>query len=62
MSRKIYCSECKTFLGEIRDAKLKKNMACLCSKCESARKLMKTAVGIKGNSNPLGDMFGGMFK
>ena len=62
MARKIYCSECKTPLGEVRDAKLKKGMVHLCSKCESARKLLKAAAGIKGGSNPMADMFGGMFK
>lgn len=60
MARKIFCSECKTYLGEIRDAKLKKDMAHLCAKCESARRLMKTAMGTK--DNPLKDLFGDLFK
>ena len=55
--RKIYCSECKAYLGEIRDAKLKKGMAHLCSKCESARKLMKTTSG--PGKNPYEKMFDG---
>jgi len=39
--KKIYCSECKTYLGVIRDAKLKKGMVYLCATCESARKLSR---------------------
>ena len=37
----IYCAQCKTYLGVIRDAKLKKGMVCLCAICESARKLSR---------------------
>jgi len=37
----IYCSECRTYLGIIRDGKLKKGLAFLCATCEAARKLSK---------------------
>jgi len=56
----IRCTECKTYLGDIEKAKLKKGMVYLCGKCESARKLMKTAK--IAASNPLDDFLGGIFR
>ena len=35
MSKTIKCSLCGAYLGEIRDAKLAKEMAFLCKKCNS---------------------------
>jgi phage FluMu protein Com len=52
----IHCSECKTLLGEIRDATLKKNMAFLCPTCESARTLSRPA------KTDIPDFFKGIFK
>jgi predicted SprT family Zn-dependent metalloprotease len=31
---KIYCAKCRKYLGEIRDAKLRKGTAYLCAECE----------------------------
>ena len=33
----IYCSECGTYCGEIRDAKLRKNLKFVCNGCHTAR-------------------------
>jgi hypothetical protein len=33
MSRQIYCIKCKKYLGEIRDAKLHKEINYICKKC-----------------------------
>ena len=55
--RKIHCSECKTHLGEIKDARLKKGIAYLCAKCETARNLMKAAKTARNANNPLGNIF-----
>ena len=60
MIRKIYCAECTTYLGEIRDATLKKGMIYLCIKCEETRNLLKATIGRKGN-NPVMDMFTDIF-
>lgn len=41
--RKIYCADkdCGIYLGEIRDATLRKNMHFLCDKCETKRLALK---------------------
>jgi len=36
--RKIFCTECDKYLGEIRDAKLLKGIKFLCPKCDYSRK------------------------
>jgi hypothetical protein len=33
MPRKIYCAKCGFYLGEIRDAKLRKGTVFICVKC-----------------------------
>lgn len=37
MERKIYCTNCNTYLGVIRDATLRKGIAHLCFGCECER-------------------------
>ena len=37
MTRKIKCAGCNDYMGEIRDATLKKGMVVLCSDCEKSR-------------------------
>jgi hypothetical protein len=36
--RKIYCYTCKEFLGEIRDATLRKDIKYQCGKCATPKK------------------------
>lgn len=33
MARQIHCKKCSCYLGEIRDAKLKKGIVNICGKC-----------------------------
>ncbi|MEA1980838.1 MAG: hypothetical protein U9N54_07690 [candidate division Zixibacteria bacterium] len=65
-SKKIYCSACQLYLGEIKLAKLRKNISYLCEQCESDRyanfKTSKTNKPSKTNGNTLDDFFGGVFK
>jgi len=35
--RKILCKGCSKYMGEIRDAKLRKGITYLCSECETKR-------------------------
>ena len=35
MKRKIHCEDCKTYLGEIRDATLRRNIKHYCHECSS---------------------------
>ncbi len=42
MARDIHCVDCGTYLGEIRDAKLKKNISHICSSCTNIRKQHRT--------------------
>ena len=39
---KIYCNGCGVYLGEIRDAKLRKNIVHLCKDCFSTYRLKMT--------------------
>lgn len=45
MAREIYCADCKRFVGEIRDARLMKGLAFVCSPCEAIRSAAKTKPG-----------------
>ncbi len=60
-SRKIYCKPCRKYLGEIRDATLRKEIVFLCSNCETKR-LASGLANKTGNKNPIGGVFGGIFK
>lgn len=60
-SKKIYCTGCNTYLGIIREATLRKDVHCLCKKCEVKR----LALEMQRNSRPsvdMGEIFGGIFK
>lgn len=62
---KITCSSCATSLGEIRDAKLKKNMSYLCHPCEEKRRSNASRLRlIQGGKsrNPINDLFDGFLK
>ena len=56
---KIYCKGCKIYLGEIRDAKLRKHTVFLCDKCEIKRYASDLAEKTK-KKNPLEDLFRGI--
>ena len=43
--KKIYCQDCKAYLGEIREATLKKGMVFLCRNCELKRRVSKADIG-----------------
>ncbi len=66
--RKIYCSDkdCGIYLGEIRDATLRKNIHHLCNKCETKRLALKMRYQKPPGSSDfpnMGDMFDtGFFK
>jgi len=48
--RKIYCQKCKKYLGEIRDAKLRKDIAFLCKDCETQRMALELRFSKTTNS------------
>ena len=56
---KVYCYLCHLYLGEIRDAKLKKEISYLCKDCVSIIKLKFTNTQTPSN---VSDLFGGIFK
>jgi hypothetical protein len=63
-TRRIICSGCNTFLGEIWDAKLKKNMVHLCEVCEKKRVAANNyirTVGRKNTNSPVSDLMDGLF-
>ena len=60
-SRKIYCKPCRKYLGEIRDATLHKKIVFLCGDCETKR-LSLELMNKTDNKNPIGGIFGGIFK
>ena len=55
----IHCSKCSIYLGEIRDAKLRKNISFLCNACETSRVALEMKE-TTGYSKP--DVFGDIFK
>lgn len=50
--RKIFCTGCDKYLGEIRDAKLLKDIKFLCPKCDDRRK----------TSSECGNIFNTLFR
>lgn len=70
MSRKIHCSRCKKYVGEIRDAKLIKDLSHTCKSCqqdlvalELAYKYQQDKKGedLFGGDDIFGDTFGDIF-
>ena len=62
-SRKINCKSCKTYLGEIRDAKLKKGISYLCRSCENKRKIAFSRSHMKGaDKHDIPDFMKGLFR
>lgn len=57
MARKLNCAGCGAYMGEVRDASLRKDLVCHCEKC--VREL-KAKAGIRQAANQ-GKPFGGMF-
>ena len=63
MSKKISCSCCSKYLGEIRDARLRKGIYHLCGDCEIKRKAAyrhMRALGQTVKSNQISDLFKGL--
>ncbi len=60
MKKTIYCKGCNTYLGEIRDAKLKKGIVYLCSNCDTKR--IASDLGKKEKPIDYMDLFGDIFK
>ena len=65
MSREIHCVKCGKYLGEIRDAKLRKNIHFICDDCNTRRlalELKETIGGGNTGYDPMDvmkDIFGG---
>lgn len=60
----IRCTFCNKYLGEIRDAKLRKGMGHVCDTCIDSVKTQQASKSfddIYKQSNPLEDIFGGIF-
>lgn len=45
---KVYCCDCQTFCGDIRDAKLRKNLRFICDRCHSSRESVDVPDFLKG--------------
>lgn len=41
MSKKLFCESCRKYLGEIRDAKLHKDIKYLCKSCNTQRESLE---------------------
>ena len=64
--RNINCSRCKTHLGTIRDAKLKKGMAHMCGDCNTALAALEMSHKMSqdkayDHTDMFGDVFGDIF-
>jgi RNase P subunit RPR2 len=58
MARHVYCSKCNVYLGEIRDARLRKDIVMLCGKCNAKMKAQESV----GNYGDVPDFLKGLFK
>ena len=58
--KKIYCTECNSYLGIIRDAKLRKDIKFLCKNCETKRIALE--LQRKTGGSGMEKLFGGLFK
>lgn len=54
MARTIHCNGCGAYLGEIRDARLRKDMVCYCQLCATERESRPQANPYSG---PMGELF-----
>lgn len=61
MAREIECCRCHTYLGEIRDAKLKKGIVYMCDGCITAYRALELAHQTGAERSPYGDLFNGAF-
>lgn len=58
--RKIYCV-CGKYMGEIRDATLRKGLMYLCPTCDKKRRAAEVAERFRPQSNPVGDFMEAVF-
>jgi len=61
MSREIRCFRCTTYLGEVRDAKLKKGMNHICGDCTTALQALEMSHRMDDGKSTYGNIFGDVF-
>lgn len=61
MSIQVKCKKCSVFLGEIRDAKLHKDIIYLCKNCNTQREALELRYRNKDTEGSFGGMFGDIF-
>lgn len=62
MARTIHCQDCNKYLGEIRDAKLRKGIRHYCEDCDRRNRAARRLSEAAGQGrNPLGDMLAGIW-
>lgn len=59
---KIYCIKCNLYLGNIRDAKLRKDIKYLCEKCNIQREALELKYNNQKESNSFDQYFRDIFK
>jgi hypothetical protein len=63
MAKKIYCAHCNCYLGEITQAKIKKNVNYLCEKCANLASIAKSKMQTNPKVKIDGfDLFNDIFK
>ena len=67
MTRKIHCEDCKTYLGEIRDATLIINIKHYCCACSEKKEpepdfMSDLLAGKRPDINFMDDLFRGRYK
>lgn len=61
MNRDIFCNDCGTYVGTIRDAKLMKGLKFICPKCLPDEEEYNNEEGLY-NSNDFSNIFNSIFK
>ncbi len=62
---KIKCTKCYKYLGEIRDAKLRKGITYLCKECDTQRQALELRFkkpNSKDSESDLFDILGGIIR
>ena len=53
----IRCKKCKRYLGEIRDARLHKDIVYLCKKCNTQREALELNYSNTPHESPMDQLF-----